>query len=279
MLIDKPAGPSSHDVVQRVRRAAGTRAVGHTGTLDPFATGLLVVLVGRATRLARFVESDRKTYLTDVRLGVRTETDDATGAVTDQWQGSWPSRADVESALQRFTGLQQQRPPAYSAKHVDGERSYQLARRGIAVALPEVPVTVHELELLAYEPPLVQLRATVSAGTYLRALGRDLGDALGTGAHVAALRRERIGTLAVAEAMPLASVARGVALLPPQAVLPSWPRVALDDVQRQAVRHGRSIERGALASRHALLMDRDELLAVAEVREDGLHPVVVLAAA
>lgn len=279
MLIDKPAGPTSHDVVQRVRRAAGTRAVGHTGTLDPFATGLLVVLVGRATRLARFVESDRKTYQADVRLGVRTDTEDATGAVVDEWHGPWPTRPDVVAALQRFTGAQQQRPPAYSAKHVAGERSYQLARRGIEVELPEVPVTVHELELLAYEPPVMQVRVTVSAGTYLRALGRDVGDALGTGAHVVALRRERIGALDVTQAMPLASVTRGVALLPPEAVLPQWPRIALDPEQRQAVRHGRSIQRGDLVAPHALLMDQDELLAVAEVREDGLHPVVVLAAA
>lgn len=253
--------------------------MGHTGTLDPFATGLLVVLVGKATRLARFVEGDRKTYHAEIRLGMRTTTDDPTGAVLEAWQGRWPTREAVAAAVAQFTGKQEQRPPAYSAKHVEGKRSYQLARRGVAVELPEVPVTVHELELLAYEPPMVRVRATVSAGTYLRALGRDVGEVLGIGAHVSSLRRERIGSLDVAEAQPLASLESGPMLLPPDAVLPGWPRVALTPEQAQAVRHGRSIDGGTCAGPYALLMERDALLAVADVQPDRLHPVVVLDAA
>ncbi len=266
-------------MVSRVRRAVGTRAVGHTGTLDPFATGLLVVLVGRATRLARFVEADFKVYRADIRLGIRTETDDATGPVIDEWRGPWPDRSQVMAVLPRFHGAQLQRPPAYSAKKVDGQRSYRLARSGVAVELPEVSVTVHQLELLSYEPPMMQLRVTVSAGTYLRALGRDLGDALGTGAHVSALRRERIGTLDVARATPLAQVQAGIELLPAQVVLPHWPQVQLDPAASQAVRHGRNIPAGDVSHPRALLMERDALVAVAEVQGEVLHPVVVLAAA
>ncbi len=141
--MDKPAGPTSHDVVQRVRRVLKTRAVGHTGTLDPFATGLLVVLVGRATRLARFVEAEAKTYLATARLGVATDTDDATGApLGPPADLSELTEARVAEALAGFAGEQRQRPPRYSAKHVDGERSYRLARRGVAVQPAETTVVV-----------------------------------------------------------------------------------------------------------------------------------------
>ncbi|MFZ5624686.1 MAG: tRNA pseudouridine(55) synthase TruB, partial [Gemmatimonadota bacterium] len=215
LLIDKPAGITSHDVVVRVRRVLGERSVGHTGTLDPFATGLLVVLVGRATRLARFVERRSKTYLATARLGVRTDTDDATGRVIDD-AGRAPgtvSRDEVAAALAALTGTCAQRPPAYSAKKVQGERSYRLARRGAAPELAAVEVTVERLELAAFDPPHVTFRAVVSAGTYVRAIGRDLGERLGTGAHLTALRREAIGDLRVEDAVPLDALSPGTPLL------------------------------------------------------------------
>ncbi len=278
--MDKPAGPTSHDVVHRVRRATGERAVGHTGTLDPFATGLLVVLLGRATRLARFVEGRPKTYRATVRLGERTDTDDLTGAVVEAGApGAWPPREAVEAALAGFLGPQRQRPPAFSAKHVGGERSYRLARRGVAVELPEVEVTVDALELLGYAPPDLEFRCTVSAGTYVRALGRDLGAALGTLGHLRALRRERIGALDVADAVPLDAIGPGTAPLPALRVLEGMPRVALDGPGRVAVSHGRAVAGAPSLAGPVALVDGEVLVAVAEARAGTLQPVVVLEAA
>ena len=277
--MDKPAGLTSHDAVQKVRRALRTRQAGHTGTLDPFATGLLVVLVGRATRLARFVESEAKTYLATARLGVRTETDDLTGAVIEERPVERLSPEQVREALAGFAGEQRQRPPAYSAKHVSGERSYRLARRGVAVEPPETTVTLHRIELVSWVPPAVTFRATVSPGTYLRAIGRDLGERLGVGGHLTALRREAIGGLRVEEAVPLDQVAPE-ALRPPASVLGHLPAVELDPAAKAAVVHGRAVaDGGALMEPGVpvMLLAGDELVAVARPEEGRLQPTVVLA--
>jgi tRNA pseudouridine55 synthase len=265
--------------VQRVRRALRTRSVGHTGTLDPFATGLLVVLVGRATRLARFIEPQPKTYLATARLGMRTDTDDLTGEVVEEssLEGLSPER--VAEELARFAGEQRQRPPAYSAKHVGGERSYRLARRGEAVEPAEVTVTVYRIEPVEWRAPEVTFRATVSAGTYLRAIARDLGARLGVGAHLTELRREAIGGLRVEDAVPLDQVDAG-ALLPPVQVLRHLPAFELDEVRRAAVLHGRAVEASGAAGQRGsgavVLLDGREVVAVAEATEGLLKPVVVL---
>jgi len=274
--VDKPAGLTSHDVVRRVRRALGTRAVGHTGTLDPFATGLLVVLVGPATRLARFVEAQAKTYVATARLGVATDTDDRTGApLGEPADTAAVSEATVRSALAGFLGEQRQRPPRYSAKHVAGERSYRLARRGEGVDLPEATVTVHRIELVSFTPPELVFRATVSAGTYLRALARDLGQRLGVGAHLTALRREAIGTLRVEDAAPLDRV--GVdAVLPARTVLGHLPALELDDPARVAVSHGRAVPADADRRGDVALVHGGELVAVARAEDGWLRPSVVL---
>lgn len=277
--MDKPAGLTSHDAVQHVRRALGTRQVGHTGTLDPFATGLLVVLVGRATRLARFVESEAKTYLATARLGVRTDTDDPTGAVIGETRAAALTLERVREALAGFAGEQRQRPPAYSAKHVGGERSYRLARRGTPVEPPEAAVTVHRIELVAWEPPALTFRATVSAGTYLRAIGRDLGERLGVGGHLAALRREAIGGLRVEDAVPLEAVGPG-AVLPPARVLGHLPAVELDQAAKAAVVHGRPVPddgTGLAREGAVVLLAGDEVVAVARPDAGQLRPTVVLA--
>ncbi len=202
LLVDKPAGLSSHDVVARVRKRFGTRAVGHTGTLDPFATGLLVLVMGPATRLARWAARHRKTYWGVAKLGQTTTTDDRTGEVVqDRTIAAWPDAASVQEALVPFVGSYQQRPPVYSAKQVGGVRSYRAARtRGAAPELRAVTVKVYRLELLDWIPPLLTFRAEVGAGTYLRALARDLGDSLDLGAHLVDLRRERVGPWSVSEA-------------------------------------------------------------------------------
>jgi tRNA pseudouridine55 synthase len=274
--VDKPAGLTSHDVVRRARRALGTRAVGHTGTLDPFATGLLVVLVGRATRLARYVEAQAKTYVATARLGVATDTDDRTGVPLDEpMDATGVSEGAVRTALAGFLGEQRQRPPRYSAKHVAGERSYRLARRGEAVDPAEATVTVHRIDLVSFTPPELVFRATVSAGTYLRALARDLGQRLGVGAHLTALRREAIGGLRVEDAVPLDRVGAD-ALLPARAVLGHLPTLELDDPARVAVSHGCAVPADAERHGDVALVHGGELVAVARAEDGWLRPSVVL---
>lgn len=257
----------------------GTRAVGHTGTLDPFATGLMVVLVGRATRLARFVEAADKTYLATARLGTATDSDDATGAVISTVEPARLERLsdnEIVAALKDLAGPQLQRPPAYSAKHVGGERSYRRARRGERVELQPVPVTVHRIELLEREGPLVTFRTTVSAGTYIRALARDLGAALGVGAHLTALRREAIGSLRVDDAIPLARLGPETPLLPPAAVLGHLPERELDAEARNEIVHGRPIARQGESGGLVMLLHDRALVALAEPEDQWLRPRVVL---
>jgi tRNA pseudouridine55 synthase len=267
-------------VVQWVRRALGVRSAGHTGTLDPFATGLLVVLVGRATRLARFLEAQPKTYLATARLGIRTSTDDFTGAqIRPEMPGSLPEDL-VRRTLLGFGGSQAQIPPQFSAKHVAGERSYRKARRGEAVELAEVPITVHEVSLIEYRPPELAFRVTVSPGTYVRAIARDLGERLGCGAHLNRLRRVAIGSLRVEDAVPLERLSPA-ALLKPRQVLSHLPSVDLDESARRDIVHGRAVvDRGAAGQRDSgaavALLAQGELVAVARIGDGMLYPTVVL---
>jgi tRNA pseudouridine55 synthase len=268
---------TSHDVVQRVRRVLGVRAVGHTGTLDPFATGLLVVLVGRATRLARFVEAQSKTYLATARLGIRTDTDDLIGRIIATADAGALDESQLRQALSGFTGAQLQRPPEYSAKHVGGERSYQKARRGEAVPLEPVHVTVEQIDLVAFRKPLVTFRAVVSTGTYVRALARDLGEQLSVGAHLTSLRREAIGRLLVEQAVPLERLSLA-ALISPRAVLGDIPTVELGTDEQDAVSHGRAVRAapGQAGSEAVALVAGGELVAIARNHEGWLRPTVVL---
>lgn len=279
LLVDKPPGPSSHDVVVRVRRLFGTRAVGHTGTLDPFASGLLVLVLGPATRLARWAEQRPKTYRATARLGQRTDTEDLTGSLLEApAPDRWPDRAAVEDALRSFVGTYRQRPPAYSAKQVGGIRSYRIARQGQApLPLPPVPVTIHAAEVLEYDPPRLTFRADVGPGTYLRALGRDLGERLGLGAHLTELRRERIGPWRVEEATPLAGLTGAEPLLSPGVLVEDLERIVLSSEEARLVRHGRDLDRPAAgAGEQAALYEGDELIAIARRVSHGWHPAVVL---
>lgn len=253
--------------------------MGHTGTLDPFATGLLIMLVGRATRLARFVEPQPKTYLATARLGARTDTDDLTGTVVAESAVDELNREQVFQALAAFEGEQRQRPPAYSAKHVGGERSHRLARRGVAVEPPDAAVTVHRIEPIGWASPALTFRATVSAGTYLRAIARDLGTRLGVGAHLTALRREAIGRLRVEDAVALAEVTRD-ALLPAVEMLRHLPAVELDPESRAAVVHGRPVVDSGSARQRVggavVLLEGSELVALALAEDGWLRPTVVI---
>jgi tRNA pseudouridine55 synthase len=263
-------------VVLHVRRTVGIRAVGHTGTLDPFATGLLVVLLGRGTRLARFIEQQPKTYRATMRLGQATDTDDDTGTVVAEWQGAVPEEAIIRATLEGFRGRQLQEPPAYSAKRVDGERSHRLARRGEAVALRPVEVTVHALDVLEVDGRDVTFRVTVSAGTYIRALARDAGQRLGVGAHLTALRREAIGPLRVEDAVTLEDVTAGIGLRSLAEVMGHVPSVVVDDEALRDLEHGRAIRGDAGLAGTTVLRHGDDLVAVAEADDGWLRPKVVL---
>lgn len=204
LVLDKEAGITSHDAVARVRRALGRgSSAGHAGTLDPFATGVLVIATGGATRIVRFLSATTKTYLADITLGRTTDSDDVTGATLVDTPVT-ATAAEVEAALARFRGRITQTPPRISAVWVDGERMYRRARRGEAIDAPAREVTVHALEVLECEPPHVRIRVACSAGTYIRSIARDLGEALGCGAHLAALRRETAGPFDLARALPTA---------------------------------------------------------------------------
>ena len=276
LLIDKPAGWTSHDVVAVGRRRLGTRAVGHAGTLDPFATGLLIVLVGKATRLARFVEARPKRYRAVFRFGAATDSDDATGVVvTNVDVDDWPPRETMQEFAASFIGEQLQRPPAYSAKHVGGERSYALARRGLSVDLAPVPVRVDDLAIVAWNPPDLTVDAGVSKGTYVRALARDWGERAGIPAHCAALRRLAIGTFDVADAIAPHEV-EAAHLREPATMVPDLATVAIDGDEARAVSFGRSIAQRAQGDGNAALVGDDgRMLAVAEARAGHWHPVVV----
>lgn len=206
LLVDKPAGPTSQDVVTIVKRALGADKAGHAGTLDPFATGLLVVCLGKATKLAEYLTGDDKGYRAVVALGVATDTDDHTGKEIARADVSGVTREAVEAALASFRGEIRQVPPAFSAIQKDGQRMYDRARRGEAVEIEARTVFVRELVLEAFEPPRVTLALEVSKGTYIRAIARDLGAALGVGGHLEALRRTRAGAYRVDGALPLDAI-------------------------------------------------------------------------
>jgi tRNA pseudouridine55 synthase len=277
LLIDKPAGWTSHDVVAVVRRQLGVRAVGHTGTLDPFATGLLVMVVGRATRLARFAEGLEKRYRATVRFGSATDTDDATGQVVAQRElTDWPDRETIAAAVGAMAGSHWQRPPTYSAKHVAGGRSYQLARRGEPVELAPVLIDVHALDVGEWSPPDLTLEATVGRGTYLRALARDLGEQLGIPAHCAELRRLAVGPFSVDDAVTPEQVDLD-RLLSPAVLLPGLPVETLDGAAVREIGFGRRVAQQAVTEgQGALLASDGRLVAVAEGCNGWWQPVVVL---
>ena len=278
LLVAKPIGPTSHDVVDIVRRALATRRVGHLGTLDPIAAGLLVVVVGRATRLAAYAGDWDKAYHGVIRLGQTTDTDDATGrplATADGWRTL--TQDAVAAALAGFRGAGTQQPPAYSAVNVAGERAHRRARRGETVEPAARSVEVRELTLVGWAPPDAEFRATVSAGTYLRALARDIGAVLGCGGHLAALTRTRVGPFELSQAIAPTAVT-AADLRDPAALVADLPRRELTDEERGAVVHGRSIPAGAGpgdGSRVALFHG-DALVAVGAVAGDVLKPRVVL---
>jgi tRNA pseudouridine55 synthase len=315
IIVDKPAGWTSHDVVARARRVLREKRVGHTGTLDPFATGVLVLLVGRATRLAQFLAGAEKEYEATIRLGYSTTTGDLTGerrvsavaadGINDSARApdcATLGRARVEAALASLRGEVEQVPPMYSAKKVGGRKLYELARRGEEVAREAVRVSVREFEVVAGEggafltrngDGTCDLRARVvcSAGTYIRALAESLGESLGAGAHLAALRRTRAGEFRVRQAFVpdelqklVESGARaGEFLIPMEAALPHLPSTHLTGEEARKVRHGAAVRRASEdweEGAHVILFDEGgALVAVAayDAARGSLQPRVMLA--
>ncbi|MEX2178594.1 MAG: tRNA pseudouridine(55) synthase TruB [Gemmatimonadaceae bacterium] len=274
LLVDKPAGITSHTAVERVRRHLGIRRIGHAGTLDPFATGLLILLIGRATRLLPYLDAEPKVYRVTIRFGLRTTTDDLTG--DPMQEAPPPDQPAVERAIGSLTGHLVQRPPAFSAKSVGGVRAYRAARRGAPLALEPVGVTVHGWTVLGRTGPDLEVEIVCSGGTYVRALARDLGDSTGSGAHVAALRRTGSGRFRVEQAQTLEQIERGeCAMHPPADAVRQLRHQALDDLDAKRVVHGQSI--AALASGDVVaLSHHDDLLAIGVRDGETFRPKVVM---
>jgi tRNA pseudouridine55 synthase len=281
-VVDKPAGWTSHDVVAKARGLLGTRKVGHSGTLDPDATGVLVLGVGRATRLLTFLSGLGKRYVGEVVLGVATSTLDASGEVTGTWDMAAVDLAAVRAAATGLTGDIEQVPPMVSAKKVDGRRLHELAREGVEVERAPVPVRVDAFEVgEPVAPGVYPIDVTCSAGTYIRSLAADVGSALGGGAHLRALRRLAVGPYGIDEAVALEALAPE-RLLPPVEALRGRGQARVDDDLAALVRNGRVLDRAALGvtgdGPWAVLDGAGSLLAVYEPhRGDTVKPAVVVA--
>lgn len=282
LVVDKPQGLTSHDVVAAVRRAIGERRIGHTGTLDPLATGVLPLACGRATRLARFLSASTKDYDATIRFGLCTDTYDISGRETSR-SDRRPTRDAVQQAIAELTGEHLQTPPPFSAKKVGGKRAYDLARRDETVELKPARVTLARAELLTFDEAAAKVRLTCSAGFYVRSFVHTLGGQLGTGACLEALRRTKSGEFTLAQAVGLDGIlgAQGAALpiVPMNRLLESFPAVRLTDEERRRVAHGQSVEARVAAREWVRLVDKDgELVALATAgpRADVLHPAVVL---
>lgn len=278
LLVDKPLDLTSFDVVRKVRKLAQTRKVGHAGTLDPKATGLLAVAVGRCTKLIRYMDAEPKGYDFTVRLGEATESCDTESEVVETKPYEQVERADMEEALDEFTGRIEQVPPVYSAVKVDGKRAHELARAGEDVELEPRPVDIHSLEITGWLPPNVDFRVECGAGTYVRSLARDISEAVGTVGHTTMIRRSRIGAFSIDEAMPLSVLDRDnfwSHVLSPLEMLRNLPRIKADESQHEDIGHGRPLEVEGTWSEGQMVAAHDEqqrLLAVMECTDErGEH--------
>lgn len=289
LVVAKPPGPTSHDVVALVRRLSATKRVGHGGTLDPFAAGVLPVFLGRATRVVEFHMGDRKAYRATVCFGASSTTDDLEGELTPS-EGPAVTRAAVEAALPELTGTIRQRPPDYSAIKLDGRRAYAIARAGETVELAEREVTIHRLDIVSWDDtdparPIAIVDVECSAGTYIRALARDLGARLGSAAYLGALTRTSSGPFRLEDAVALDDVRAATAegpeglrphVLPVDAGLDSFPVVRLTAAEVQAVARGQFVRPQAgipgPAERYRLLGPDDVLVAIAARQGDRLAP-------
>lgn len=278
MVVDKPVGPTSHQIVSIVRRGTGIRKVGHAGTLDPRATGVLVLCLGRATRLSEYLSTSEKRYLAVIRFGASTRTYDSEGDIVHE-TGSAPKRKDIEEALSEFRGEISQVPPPYSAIKVQGKRAYRLAREGKPPELDARKVIIHELKLVRYKQPDLSLEIECSAGTYIRSIAHDLGEMLSTGAHLAELKRLKAGPFTLDDAVPLPKLEVGFMVdkweryvIPAADALPEFPVVNVSQKNLDLIRHGHRIPAEPSSSGMARgISSEGELVAILEAVEDGTH--------
>lgn len=286
LVVDKPIGPTSHQVVSIVRKGTGIRKVGHAGTLDPRASGVLVLCLGAATRLSEYLSTTSKRYHAVIRFGASTQTYDAEGEITLETT-SIPTRKEIEATLTEFVGEISQVPPPYSAIKVQGKRAYELARQGKIPELEARKVTIHDLNLVSYKPPDLSIEIECSAGTYIRSIAHDLGEQLSTGAHLAALKRLKAGPFTIEDAVPLPKLEVGFMVdkweqyvVPAADALPEFPIVKIDEETLKIIRHGHRIPAIPGSSGMARGVTSDgELVAVLEAVEGGnyWHPRKVLA--
>jgi tRNA pseudouridine55 synthase len=283
LLMDKPAGCTSFDVVRRVKKALQVRKIGHLGTLDPFATGLLPLCLGEATKLAPFLMPEPKTYRATVKLGEATDTQDLTGEVVARGE-TLPRPEEVYAAAARFGGEIEQTPPMYSAVHYQGQRAYKLARRGEKVDLPPRKVTIYRLEVEEVTLPEVTITVTCSQGTYIRTLAADLGAVLDCGGHLTALRRLEVGAFRVEEALPLSALENlsleemAGRIIPLRDCLPGLRPAPVEPEAAQRLRQGQPVplsENGFREGEQVRVLAAGELVAVAQVRQGA--PQAVLA--
>jgi tRNA pseudouridine55 synthase len=277
VIVDKPSGITSHDVVARVRRLAGTRRVGHAGTLDPMATGVLVVGIGRATRLLGHLAAHDKEYLATIRLGVATTTDDAEGEVTSRADAHGVTDDALAAVVARFVGDIEQVPSSVSAVKVDGVRAYRRVRKGDEVVLAARPVHVAAFDVLARRGDDVDVHVTCSTGTYVRALARDVGAGLGVGAHVTALRRTRVGAFTADEAGSLDELAADLVVVPlPEVAARAFPLWNATEEETRRLGLGQRLAPvGLPAGVVAALGPDGALVALVEERDDAVRPTAV----
>jgi tRNA pseudouridine55 synthase len=273
LSLNKPPGMSSRQAVDLVKRLVRPAKVGHAGTLDPLATGVLVVCIGKATRLIEFVQQMPKRYRAKFLLGRTSPTDDVEGEITDLVDPPIPSRAQIERISQKFIGIIEQRPPAFSAIKVGGRRAYDLARGGKAVELAPRPVAIYAIAVEAYEYPRLTLDVRCGGGTYIRSLGRDLAQSLGTGAVMSELVRMAIGPFAIESAIDPRSLTLSeltAAIQPPENAVADLPNISMDEREIDLLARGRFLHR-ADSAQHPLLVARDsrrEMIAILKRRSD-----------
>jgi tRNA pseudouridine55 synthase len=285
LIVDKPAGLTSHDVVARVRRLAGERSVGHLGTLDPMATGVLPLVLGRLTRLAQFYTASEKSYEGEIRFGFATDSYDAEGEPVSTPQPVRLTLEQVRETATRFRGTIQQTPPPFSAKKIAGVPAYKLARKKKDVELKPIQVEIREFEILGLEGDRVPFRARVASGTYLRSVAHDLGQLLGVGAHLATLRRTRVGEFAIEDAHTLQQIeaaGAGVAELfvHPRRILPEFPSVTATDENVARIRNGMAVNLPEMSQAKLVKVfaGQAELVCIASrIAGTLFHPKVVLA--
>jgi tRNA pseudouridine55 synthase len=248
LVVDKPIGMTSHDVVQVIRKGTGIRRAGHTGTLDPRASGVLVILIGPAVRLSEYVSASDKRYQATIRLGSSTDTYDSEGEITDNFGNIDITEEQFDEVLQNFIGEMEQVPPPYSAVKVKGRKAYEMARQGEEVDLEPRIINVYSLEVLEWAPPEAVIDVYCSSGTYVRSLANDLGKMLGTGAYLVGLRRTKSGRFTLRDAVPLRRLQEAFDagdwyrhLIPAAEALSDWPLVELDGDQMELVRHGHRV--------------------------------------